>query len=87
MKIKHIGSNMTEIEVNGTFILFSYNTPVAGRSIKISDDGYFKTSEHYSATTTRHVNKYFRDEWDMDAKTEVPEISQDDIYKLTDGIK
>ena len=84
MKIKHIGSNMTETEVNGTFILFSYETPVAGRSIKVSDDGYFKTSTNYSATTSRHINKYFRDEWDMDAKTEVPEIPQEDIDKLVE---
>ncbi len=82
MKLKNIGSNMTETEVNGTFILFSYETPVAGRSIKVSDDGFFKTSTHYSPTTTRHINKYFRGEWDMDAKTEVPEVSQDLINEL-----
>ena len=79
MRLKSIGSNMSEVEVNGNFILFSYATPVAGRS---EDDGFFKTSTHYSATTTRHINKYFRGEWNVDAKTEVAEVSQDFINKL-----
>ena len=82
MKLKNIGSNMSEVEVNGNFILFSYETPVAGRSISQENDGFFKTSTHYSATTTRHINKYFRNEWDIDAKTEVSEVSQDFINGL-----
>lgn len=40
---------------NGTEIFFSYHTPVAGF---VSGLGYFKTSEHYSVTTTRHINNY-----------------------------
>lgn len=82
MKLKSIGSNMSEVEVNGNFILFSYETPVAGRSISQENDGFFKTSTHYSATTTRHITKYFRGEWNVDAKTEVPEVSQDFINGL-----
>ena len=82
MKLKSIGSNMSEVEVNGNFILFSYETPVAGRSVFQEADGFFKTSKHYSATTTRHINKYFRDEWDIDAKTQVPEVSQEFIDGL-----
>jgi len=34
--------------------LFSYDTPVAGWD----DKGAFRTLEHYSATTTKHINKY-----------------------------
>jgi len=82
MKIRHIASNMTEVEVNGNLILFSYETPVAGRSIKQYGDGFFKTSTHYSATTTRHINKYFRNEWNIDAKTEVREMGQEFINGL-----
>ena len=54
MKIKTIGSNMTELQLNGVSIMFSYETPVAGWD----DEGAFKTATHYSATTTRHINKY-----------------------------
>ena len=45
---------MKELQLNGVSILFSYKTPVAGWD----DEGAFKTSTHYSSTTTRHINKY-----------------------------
>lgn len=54
MKINPIKSNMTELEVNGNSILFSYKTPVAG----YDDQGAFRTSEWYSMTTTKHINQY-----------------------------
>lgn len=54
MKIKSIGSNMTELNINGVSVLFSYSTPVAGWD----DKGAFRTSKHYSTTTSRHINKY-----------------------------
>lgn len=54
MKLTNIGSNMTEIEVNGKSILFSYKTPVAGWD----DMGAFRTDEKFSATTSKHINKY-----------------------------
>ena len=54
MKLKAIGSNMTELNINGVSVLFSYSTPVAGWD----DKGAFRTNKHYSATTTKHINKY-----------------------------
>ena len=55
MKLKPVASNMTELTFNnGVTILFSYKTPVAG----YDNDGSFRTDEHYSSTTTRHINKY-----------------------------
>ena len=54
MKLNPIGSNMTEVEVNGKSIMFSYKTPVAG----YDDQGAFKTNEWFSMTTTKHINKY-----------------------------
>ena len=54
MQIKPIASNMTELEVNNTTILFSYSTPVAG----YSDEGAFRTDKYYSVTTSKHINKY-----------------------------
>lgn len=54
MKLKQIGSNMTELTTNGTSILFSYETPVAG----YDNQGAFRTDQHYSSTTTKHINKY-----------------------------
>jgi hypothetical protein len=54
MKLKQLGSNMTEIRTDKC-ILFSYETPVAGWD----DEGAFKTDEYFSKTTSKHINKYF----------------------------
>ena len=54
MKLKPIGSNMTELNINGISVLFSYSTPVAGWD----DSGAFRTGKYCSATTTKHINKY-----------------------------
>ena len=54
MKLKTIASNMTELNFNGVSIMFSYDTPVAGWD----DQGAFRTSKHYSPTTSKHINKY-----------------------------
>mgnify|MGYP001201390113 FL=1 len=54
LNLKSIGSNMTELEVGNTSILFSYQTPVAG----YDDQGAFRSSDWFSMTTTKHINKY-----------------------------
>jgi hypothetical protein len=48
---------MTELEINGYTVLFSYETPVAA----LTPHGYAKTSQWYSSTTTRHINKWLPD--------------------------
>ena len=59
MKLNKIASNVTEIiAANGSKIMFSYDTPVAGH---IENYGFFKTSHKYSVTTTKHINKYLKD--------------------------
>ena len=46
---------MTELELDdGTTVLFSYETPVACSTV----NGWFKTEQWYSRTTTKHVNKW-----------------------------
>ena len=87
MKIKNVGSNMTEVEVNGCILLYSYSTPVAGKNT----DGWcvgnsmFKTDEFWSVTTSRHINKWFREVWDVDAKTEVQSIPQEEINHIAEA--
>ena len=55
MQVKNVGSNMTELQLNcGTSVLFSYETPVAARTV----DGWFKTEQWFSVTTTKQVNKW-----------------------------
>ena len=83
MKLRPIASNMTEVEFGPTTILFSYSTPVAGFHPVHgpNEKGHFKTAQWYSQTTTRHINKYFRDEWGIDAN-EVRTIPQDRINEM-----
>lgn len=55
MKLTPLASNMTVIEfLNGTEVLFSYETPVA----TFGPSGFLQTEQHYSPTTTRHINKW-----------------------------
>ncbi len=71
MRLTPIGSNMTELYINGVSILFSYSTPVAG----YDRDGAFRADTWYSSTTTRHINKYL-------GKGNGREVSQDYIDSL-----
>ena len=71
MKLKQIASNMTELQIGDITMLFSYSTPVAG----YDDGGAFRTTERYSVTTTKHINKYL-------GKGVGREISQDHIDSL-----
>jgi len=55
MKLTNKGSNETEIRFkNGNIFFFSYETPVAARI----NSHYYKTSKHFSSTTTRHINRF-----------------------------
>ena len=55
MKLKQIGSNMTELDLGFAQVFFSYETPVAACLI---DGTLIRTEERYSATTTKHINKW-----------------------------
>lgn len=54
LNIKKVGSNMSELEVGGKSILFSYQTPVAGWD----EQGAFRSEDFFSVTTSKHINKY-----------------------------
>lgn len=55
MKVRNIGSNMTEIVTDEVTILVSYSTPVACTM----NGTCYKTEKKWSSTTTRHINKWF----------------------------
>jgi len=56
MKIRNIGSNMTELSTEKATILFSYSTPVA--ACLNDGSGFFRTAKKWSVTTSRHINKW-----------------------------
>ena len=53
MQLTPVGSNQTEVIINGNTVLFSYRTPVA---VFIPGRGALATIKKYSTTTTRHIN-------------------------------
>lgn len=76
MKLKPIGSNQTELELNGgTIIFFSYSTPVAAST----DDGFIRTKKHYSVTTSQHISR-----WLNGRKAE--EVDQSVLDNLIKGV-
>jgi hypothetical protein len=56
MKIRNIGSNMTEVRTADHTILFSYETPVA--CFDNTAAAYYRTKQKFSVTTSRHINKW-----------------------------
>lgn len=62
MKLRNIGSNQTELDVNGTTILFSYDTPVAAIGTFVIDGekftGTIRTRTKWSATTSKHITQW-----------------------------
>jgi hypothetical protein len=57
MKLKQLGSNMTELDLGFAQVFFSYETPVAAC---LTDGTLVRTAERYSVTTTRHINKWLQ---------------------------
>ncbi len=67
MKLKQLAANMTEIEHSNSFVLFSYETPVA---VMVKATGeVFKTATKFSRTTSKHINKWL----DGQAAKEIPQ--------------
>ena len=56
VRLRKVGSNMTELHKDGNVILFSYETPVASNV----DGGFIRTQLSHSLTTTRHIHKWLR---------------------------
>ena len=73
---------MTELEFeDGTLVLVSYETPVAARVFEFASENngcaLFRTGKKWSATTTRHINKWLRSNFSEDAPKRAGEMPQD----------
>ena len=74
MQLTPIAANQTQLNLNdGTEVFFSYKTPVAA---KLPNYDYIRTANHYSSTTTRHINKW------LNGVTEVTEVPQTVLMEL-----
>ena len=77
MQLTPIASNMTEVETSEARILFSYRTPVAAY---IFGEGFVKTDQFWSVTTSRHINKWLRDgHEDLPECKEIPQARLDSL--------
>lgn len=57
MKLKQLGSNMTELDMGEVQVFFSYETPVA---VRTETGALLRTSTKYSVTTSKHINKWLQ---------------------------
>ena len=74
MELTPIAANQNAISFNnGSQVFFSYRTPVAAYC---PSRGYIRTANHYSSTTTRHINKW------LNGVTEVTEVPQTVLMEL-----
>ena len=77
MQLTPIASNMTEVETSEARILFSYRTPVAAY---IFGEGFVRTEQKWSSTTSRHINKWLRDgHEDLPECKEIPQARLDSL--------
>ena len=90
LKVRQIKSNMTEVYkkiVNGKvaeyFILVSYKTPVVIVSFIDGKRFVYINAKHYSATTTRHINYYLKEEGGFNAE-QIAEFPRLDKYGIKD---
>ena len=86
MKLKLIGSNQTELNLeDGTQIFFSYETPVCVRTEAMhcgqKQTRVCVTTEKYSRTTSKHINK-----WVANLSNIIKMVPQSEIDKLVTGV-
>jgi len=87
MKVKNIGSNMTELQLaDGTLVLVSYETPVAAfvpglAAVGIHDQPVVRTNKNWSATTSRHIHKWLNQNFHCQPYREMPQSFFDNLLK------
>ena len=80
MKLKLIGANQTEVQLSDhyeTQIFFSYEQAVCVRTYFYC----YVTTEKYSRTTSKHINK-----WVANLSNIIKMVPQSEIDKLVNGV-
>ena len=82
MKLKQIGANQTELILeDGSQVFFSYETPVAVRTESMhcgqNQTRVCVTTTKYSQTTSKHINKWVANYFDV--KMNVPQSEIDNF--------
>ena len=83
MKLKQIGANQTEVQLSDHYerqtiqIFFSYEQAVCVRN----ENGCFVTTEKYSRTTSKHINK-----WIANLSNVIKMVPQSEIDNMVSGV-
>ena len=64
MKVRNINQNCTELMTTWGMVLFSYGVPVAANT----SGSWWRTEEHYSPTTSKHINGWLAQHGATDVK-------------------
>ncbi len=76
MNIRPLGKNQTVVTLpNQDEVFYSYSTPVAGW---VCGKGFWRSTEFFSTTTSRHVGKYAN-------TANVRELSPEETAALLEG--
>ena len=76
MNLTPIAANQTEVETKNARIFFSYKTPVAAY---IFGEGFVRSEEFFSVTTSRHINKWIGVDSKTDTTRQVPQSLLDNL--------
>lgn len=78
MNLNPIKANMTELEIKGMKVLFSYKTPVA----VIFPQGHaYTTEKKWSVTTARHINQWLVMQPNFHVRNTQPQEYFDNLIK------
>jgi hypothetical protein len=55
IELRPLGANQTELTIDDVTMFFSYSTLVVAL---ISGKGWYKVSDHYSSTTSKHIKQF-----------------------------
>jgi len=80
MKLKRIGSSSAQVlTIENGEVLISYSTPVAARIIGPEGATWYRTSQHFSVTTSKHINKFLPKDFEVET---MPQEFFENLIKL-----
>jgi len=75
-RIENVKSNMIKVFSDSKTIMYSYDTPVV--VFLLSTMQYYKTTEFFSVTTSKHINQFL----DGIDKSRIVSVSQSELENL-----
>jgi hypothetical protein len=77
IELNPISKNINVLSLPMGDILFSYKTPVA--FYEMNTGNYYRTSQKWSKTTSRHINQWLADRQATEKTSEKPQVFFDEL--------